>query len=76
MPSFRKPVPGLKAALQTAIRTACHGVIRVGKYKGYTYAEASFDESYCRWVSTLPRLNGDDQFHAWIKIRQAAAQLS
>ena len=69
-------IPGLKAALEIAIRASCGGIVRVGKYRGRTYAEASFDEKYCKWVSSLPRLKGDEQFHAWIKIRQAAAQLT
>ena len=75
-PATAPTIPGLKVALQIVIRASCGGIVRVGKYRGRTYAEASFDEKYCKWVSTIKRLNGDDQFHAWIKIRQAAAQLN
>jgi hypothetical protein len=71
--SIRKQVPGLKTALETAVNTACSGVVLVGKYKGYTYAEVSFDKRYCTWVLALPYFNGDNQFHAWLKLRHAVS---
>lgn len=71
--SIRKQVPGLKAALDTAVVAACSGVVLVGKYKGYTYAEVSFDTRYCAWVLSLPYFKGDKQFHAWLKLRHAVS---
>jgi hypothetical protein len=71
--SIRKQVPGLKVALETAVNTACSGVVLVGKYKGYTYAEVSFDRHYCNWVLALAHFNGDKQFHAWLKLRHAVS---
>ena len=71
--SIRKQVPGLKAALETAMNAACSGVVLVGKYKDYTYAEVSFDKRYCEWVLSLPYFNGDKQFHAWLKLRHAVS---
>ena len=71
--SIRKQVPGLKAALETAINAACSGVVLVGKYKDYTYAEVSFDKRYCEWVLSLPYFNGDKQFHARLKLRHAVS---
>jgi len=64
-------VPGLKTALETAVAAACTGIVRIGKYKGRTYAEASFDKAYCSWVISLHSYH-DRQFHAWLKLRQAA----
>ena len=71
--SIRKQVPGLKTALDTAVVAACSGVVIVGKYKGYTYAEVSFDKRYCTWVLALAQFNGDNQFHAWLKLRHAVS---
>jgi hypothetical protein len=68
-------VPGLKAALETVVVAACSGTVMVGKYKGYSYAEVSFDRAYCSWVLSLQRFNGDNQFQAWLKLRQASQLL-